>query len=132
MNDPWMVVAIILLFVAIVLSMYLFNRTAAASKAYKSEKVRQENENMRRDYFMREGMPVNAKVTSVVLHEDHEQYEVFASWRSRETGRVFNFHEIYMFPLCADQGFHPRISRGDFIAVWAILDQPANFIEQHW
>jgi|SRR5947209_13338401 len=132
MNDPWMVVAIILLPVAIVLSMCLVNRTAAVSKAHKSEKVRQENENMRRDYFMREGMPVNAKVIRVLLHEENKQYEVFASWRSRETGRIFTFHEIYMYPMCADQEFRPQISRGDIIAVWAILDEPTHFIEQHW
>ena len=101
-------------------------------EAKKSENIRRENENMRRDYYMREGMPVNAKVMSVVLHEDRKQYEVFVSWRSRETGRVYNFHEICMFPMNAGQGFHPNIERGSIITAWIILDQPANFIEQNW
>ena len=42
-------------------------------EAKKSENIRRENENMRRDYFMREGMPVNAKVVNVMLHEDRKQ-----------------------------------------------------------
>ena len=101
-------------------------------EAKKSEYIRRENENMRRDYFTREGMHVNAKVRNVVLHEDRKQYEVFVSWRSRETGRVYNFHEICMFPMDAGQGFHPNIERGSIITAWIILDQPANFIEQNW
>ena len=101
-------------------------------EAKKRENMRRENESMRRDYFMQEGMPVNARVVSVVLHEDRKQYEVFASWRSRETGRVYNFHEICMFPMDADQGFQPNIGRGTIITAWIILDQPDNFIEQNW
>lgn len=101
-------------------------------EAKKSENIRRENENMRRDYFMREGMPVNAKVVNVMLHEDRKQYKVFASWRSRETGRIYNFHEICMFPMDADQGFQPNIKRGSMITAWIILDQPDNFIEQNW
>jgi hypothetical protein len=66
----------------------------------------------------------------VVLHEDRKQYEVFASWRSRETGRVYNFHEFCMFPMEAEQGFHPNIRRGSTIAAWVILDQPSVYIEQ--
>jgi hypothetical protein len=100
--------------------------------AKKSENIRRENENMRRDYFKREGMPVNARVRDVVLHEDRKQYEVFASWRSRETGRVFYLHEICMFPVDAAPGFQPNIARGSIITAWIILDQPASFIDQSW
>ena len=99
-------------------------------KAKKSDNIRRENENMKREYFKQEGMPVNAKVMNVVLHEDRKQYEVFASWRSRETGRVYNFHEFCMFPMEAEQGFHPNIRRGSTIAAWVILDQPSIYIEQ--
>jgi hypothetical protein len=99
-------------------------------KAKKSENIRRENENMKREYFKQEGMPVNAKIMNVLMHEDRKQYEVFASWRSRETGRVFNFHEFYMFPMEAEQGFHPNIRRGNTITAWIILDQPSVFIEQ--
>ena len=101
-------------------------------EAKKSENIRRENENMRRDYFMREGMPVNAKVMNVALHEDRKQYEVFASWRSRETGRVFYLHEICMFPVDAAPGFQPNIERGSIITAWIILDQRASFIDQSW
>ena len=45
-------------------------------KAKKSENIRRENENMKREYFKQEGMPVNAKIMNVVLHEDRKQYEV--------------------------------------------------------
>jgi hypothetical protein len=99
-------------------------------KTKKCESIRRENENMKREYFKQEGMPVNAKVMNVVLHEDRKQYEVFASWRSRETGRVYNFHEICMFPMDAEQGFNPNIRRGSTIAACVILDQPSVFIEQ--
>ncbi len=128
--DPWMVFGIA--FAIFMLIICFAISSSAVSKANKSEKVRQENENIRRDFFKREGMPVNAKVMNVVLHEDCRQYEVFATWRSRETGRVYAFHEIYMFPMDADQGFNPQIGRGDIITVWAILDQPSNFIEKNW
>ncbi|HEX6552946.1 MAG TPA: hypothetical protein VF026_09315 [Ktedonobacteraceae bacterium] len=101
-------------------------------EAKKSENIRRENENMRRHYFMQEGMPVNARVRDVVLHEDRKQYEIIASWRSRETGRVFYFHEICMFPVDAAPGFQPNIERGSIITAWIILDQPAIFIDQNW
>ena len=101
-------------------------------EAKKSENIRRENENMRRDYFTREGMHVNAKVRNVVLHKDRKQYEVFATWRSRETGRVFYLHEICMFPVDAAPGFQPNIERGSIITAWIILDQPASFIDQSW
>ena len=99
-------------------------------KTKKCESIRRENENMKREYFKQEGMPVNAKIMNVVLHEDRKQFEVFASWRSRETGRVYNFHEICMFPMDAEQGFNPNIRRGSTIAACVILDQPSVFIEQ--
>lgn len=101
-------------------------------EAKKSENIRRENENMRRHYFMQEGMPINARVRDVVLHEDRKQYEIFASWRSRETGRVFYFHEICMFPVDAAPGFQPNIEKGSIISAWIILDQPAFFIDQNW
>src|SRR2546428_8498070 len=112
MIDPWMVATFISSLIAIVLSMLLVNRNSAVKEANKREQIRRENENMKREYFKQEGMLVNAIVMSVVLHEDRKQYEVFASWRSRETGIVYNFHEICMFPMDAEQGFHPNIGGG--------------------
>ena len=128
--DPWMVFGIAFAIFMIIICFAICS--SAVSKANKSEKVRQENENIRLDFFKREGMPVHARVVDVVIHEDQRQYEVFASWRSRETGRVYEFHDIYMFPRDADQGFNPQIGRGDTIMVWAILDQPSHFMEKNW
>jgi hypothetical protein len=129
MIDPWIVIAIIL---AIALFICLANRNSLASKVQISEKIRRESEKIRRDVIRREGMPVTAKVTKVTPLKDRRQYQVFASWQSRETGRMYNFQETYMYPTDAQNGYRPKIGRGDFITVWVILDQPTNFIERNW
>jgi len=125
MDGFLIVAAIILLFVAIVLSVCLVNSNATVKEANKREEIRQ-------DFFKREGMHVYAKVTKVVPQKDLKQYDVFATWYSRETGRTYNFQETCAFPKSARQEFRPNISKGDTISVWIIFNQPTYYVEQSW
>ena len=125
MDGFLIVAAILLLLVAIVLSVCLVNSNAAVREANKREEIRQ-------DFFKREGMHVYAKVTRVMLQKDLKQYDVFATWYSRETGKTYNFQETCVFPKSARQGFQPNISKGDTISVWIIFSQPTYYVEQSW
>jgi hypothetical protein len=124
MNDPWIVVVFILTISLFICIICLVISIFGWRKVYKSEKIRQER-------IIQEGTPVSAKVTRVVLLKEHRQYQVFASWQSRETGRVYYFQETYVH-LMGVHRFRPKIRKGDLITVSIIFNQPTYHIVRNW
>jgi Flp pilus assembly protein TadB len=124
MNNPWIVVVIILAILLFICIIGLVISIFGWRKVYKSEKIRQER-------IIQEGTPVSAKVTRVVFQKEHRQYQVFASWQSRETGRVYYFQETYVC-LMGVHRFRPKIRKGDLITVRIIFNQPTYYIVRNW
>jgi hypothetical protein len=112
--DVSLIIAILgfLLFISFCINVILYS---AWNKIRRREKSRIERINQ-------EGAPVFATVTRVIHQKGQRNYSIHAQWRSRETGKVYNFQESYTF-LRGAINVRPKIQRGDVVQVNVIFDE---------
>jgi hypothetical protein len=124
MEDPWMTATVILGLVLILCIIVLIMNTRWCRKVYKREK-------RRRARIIRQGKPITATVTNVLHQEKSTEYDVIASWRGIETGRIYSCQQTFRFSRGA-LGFQPKIKRNHSVTAWVIYDQPTSYIDRNW
>ena len=91
-------------------------------KFYLSLKNFRKREKNRTQRIDQEGAPVFATVTRVIHQKRHTNYVVYAQWLSRETRKIYYFHEEYRF-LRGALNFRPKIQKGDIVQVNVVFDE---------